>query len=89
MPGFSRFVCAIAYGGDQVPVYGVTAMSEKVNVVFRGFVNLTNLEKLKIVDAINEYFDSNDKESVRAEHERTFKAVDVTSPAMHCPCCGR
>ncbi len=34
-------------------------MEENITVVFHGFLNLPNLEKLKLVEAINEHFDSN------------------------------
>jgi hypothetical protein len=37
------------------------SMNEKVTNVFHGFMNLANLEKLKLVEAINEYFDSNER----------------------------
>lgn len=64
-------------------------MNENVTVVFHGFLNLANLEKLKMVEAINEYFDSNNREPIREENETKFKALDLTSPGKSCKCCGR
>ena len=40
-------------------------MEENITVVFHGFLNLPNLEKLKLVEAINEYFDLNEREPIR------------------------
>lgn len=34
-------------------------MEENITVVFQGFLNLPNLEKLKLVEMINDCFDSN------------------------------
>lgn len=64
-------------------------MNENVTLVFHGFLNLTNLEKLKMVEAINEYFDSNDREPIRAENEAEFASLDLTSPGKSCKCCGK
>lgn len=40
-------------------------MNENITLVFHGFLNLTNLEKLKLVEEINNYFDSNNREPIR------------------------
>ncbi len=64
-------------------------MEENVTVVFHGFLNLPNLEKLKLVEAINEYFDSNNREQIREANEAKFKNIDFDSPAKACTCCGR
>ena len=64
-------------------------MNENVTLVFHGFLNLTNLEKLKMVEAINEYFDSNKREPIREENQANFEGLDLTSPGRSCKCCGR
>ena len=64
-------------------------MNENVTLVFHGFLNLTNLEKLKMVEAINEYFDSNNREPIRAENDTMFANLDLTSPGKSCKCCGK
>jgi hypothetical protein len=66
-----------------------TAMNENLTVVFHGFLNLPNLEKLQMVEAINEYFDSNEKERIRAESDAEFDKIDLASPGFVCKCCGR
>ena len=64
-------------------------MEDNVTLVFHGFLNLTNLEKLKMVEAINEYFDSNNPEPIREENQTSFESLDLTSPGKLCKCCGR
>jgi len=67
--------------GDQ------TRMKENVTVVFNGFLNLPNLEKLELVNAINEYFDSNDREPIRKAADERFAAIDRTAAEFRCKCC--
>jgi hypothetical protein len=64
-------------------------MEENVTVVFHGFLNLTNLEKLKLTEEINDYFDSMNREPIRAENEAKFQSVNLDSPGKICKCCGR
>lgn len=64
-------------------------MNENVTLVFNGFLNLPNLEKLELVERINEYFDSNDREPIRAAHDEKFKSVDLSAAGKICKCCGR
>lgn len=64
-------------------------MNENVTVVFHGFLNLTNLEKLKMVEAINEYFDSNHREPIRDKNEAEFQKLDLASTGKNCKCCGK
>ena len=64
-------------------------MDENVTLVFHGFLNLTNLEKLKMVETINEYFDSNNREPIRAENDAKFANLDLASPDKSCKCCGK
>lgn len=64
-------------------------MEENITVVFHGFLNLPNLEKLKVVEMINDYFDSNDREPIRKENKERFAAIDFAAPEMICKCCGR
>jgi hypothetical protein len=64
-------------------------MSEDVTVVFHGFLNLTNLEKLKLVESINEYFDSMERELIRKANEKAFTDAGVGEPGKTCKCCRR
>jgi len=64
-------------------------MEKDITVVFHGFLNLPNLEKLKLVEAINEYFDSNSREPIREENEARFKELNFAAPEIICKCCGR
>ncbi len=64
-------------------------MEENITVVFHGFLNLPNLEKLKVVEMINEYFDSNEREPIRQANEEAFADVDFDAPGKICKCCGR
>lgn len=62
---------------------------ENITLVFHGFLNLTNLEKLRLVEEINNYFDSTSREPIRAENEQKFQSLSVASPGKLCKCCGR
>lgn len=64
-------------------------MEKDITVVFHGFLNLPNLEKLKLVEAINDYFDSNEREPIREAYETEFKNIDWSAPESVCKCCGR
>lgn len=65
-------------------------MNEDITVVFHGFLNLTHREKLQLVEAMNEYFDSTDaREAIRADNQAAFTAVRVGEDEKTCKCCGR
>ncbi|MGH9818790.1 MAG: hypothetical protein ACRD43_01370 [Pyrinomonadaceae bacterium] len=64
-------------------------MTEDATVVFHGFLNLPNLEKLTVVEAINEYFDSTNREPIRAENEKRFAEIGLNEAGKKCKCCGR
>ena len=64
-------------------------MEENITVVFHGFLNLPNLEKLKVVEMINDYFDSNDREPIRRANEAKFAEINFDAPESKCKCCGR
>ena len=64
-------------------------MSENITVVFHGFLNLPNLEKLELVESINEYFDSMEREPIREANERAFAEVGIGANGKICKCCGR
>ena len=66
-----------------------TIMEENITVVFHGFLNLTNLEKLKLTEEINNYFDSMNREPIRAEWEAKFKEIDWSASEKTCKCCGK
>lgn len=65
-------------------------MSEDSLIVIHGFLELTAREKMKVVEAMNDYFDNIDRrEEIRAEYERQFGALDVNGRGLPCKCCGR
>lgn len=64
-------------------------MEENVTLVFHGFLNLNGKEKLKLVEEINNYFDSNNREPIRAENESKFKEIDLKKMGKTCLCCGK
>ena len=64
-------------------------MDKDTEVILHGFLKLPNLQKLQMINAVNDYFDSNDRESVRAEHERRFAALVTAKDISECKCCGR
>lgn len=64
-------------------------MNKDAEAILHGFLKLSNLQKLQIINEINEYFDSIDREGVRAEHERRFAHLVATKELVECKCCGR
>ena len=64
-------------------------MDKDAEVFLHGFLKLPNLQKLKVINAINEYFDSDEREGVRAEHERRFADLVAAKGISECKCCGR
>ncbi len=64
-------------------------MEENITLVFHGFLNLTNLEKLKLTEEINNYFDSMNREPIREENESKFRSFDFGTPGKTCKCCGK
>ena len=64
-------------------------MEENVTLVFHGFLNLNGREKLKLVEEINNYFDSNNREPIREEIEIKFKDIDFCKSGKSCVCCGK
>ena len=62
-------------------------LNEDVIVVFHCFLNLPNLQKLQMVDAINEYFDSNDREPIRAKNDMRFERIVRDLNKERCKCC--
>ena len=64
-------------------------MEENITLVFQGFLNLNGKEKLRLVEAINDYFDSNEREMLRAAWDAKFAALEANSPEKKCKCCGK
>ena len=65
-------------------------MTDNTAIVFHGFLNLTNLEKLKLVEIMNDYFDNIPvRESIRAENEKRFAELRDTDKKVACKCCGQ
>lgn len=64
-------------------------MEENITLVFHGFLNLSAKEKLKLVEEINNYFDSMNREPIREDNETKFKEIDFSLPKTTCKCCSR
>ena len=64
-------------------------MKDDTATVFNGFLQLQNLDKLELVNAINDYFDSNDREPIRDAADERFEKIDRSESNFKCPCCGR
>ena len=64
-------------------------MEENITLVFRGFLNLNGKEKLRLIEEINNYFDSTDREPIRAENDTKFMALEVEGKIEKCRCCGK
>lgn len=58
-----------------------------MTLVFHGFLNLTNLEKLKLTQEVNRYFDTMDREPIRRENDEAFAKLEIDSKG--CKCCGK
>ena len=65
-------------------------MNRDALMIVRGFLQLPNLEKKKVVEALNHYFDElHEREQIRSEIEDQFVALNVTEKGIECKCCGR
>ena len=64
-------------------------MTDNTVVVFHGFLNLSMREKMELVTAINEYFDSINREPIREANEKSFSEMNIGSAGKPCKCCGR
>lgn len=59
-------------------------------IVLNGFFKLPNLQKLQVVNTINDYFDATDeREAIRADIENKFAALGIVENGVECKCCGR
>jgi hypothetical protein len=64
-------------------------MKPDITIILNGFYHLPNLDKLTVVNAINEYFDSIDRDPIRAAADVRFCEIDRHSPGFICICCER
>jgi len=65
-------------------------MNKDAVIVLHGFFALPNLEKLEVVNAVNEYFDAvGEREAIRRRFDDLFAELDVLGQAIECKCCGR
>lgn len=62
---------------------------DNITIVFQGFLKLSNLEKLKMTQKINEYLDTLDREPLRAKAEEDFKKLNFGENGKKCVCCGK
>lgn len=56
--------------------------------VIHGFLSLPNRAKMQVVEAMNEYFDSGEKEKVRARYDESFAELTTAGAKIDCVCCG-
>lgn len=67
-------------------------MSDRVEVVFRGYLSLTTLEQSELIDKLNIYLktDQVGKLAANSANAREIQKRAVLGPlASTCPCCGR
>ena len=65
-------------------------MNDDALMIVRGFLQLPALEKKKVVDALNHYFDAlNEREEIRRDIEARFTELAVVENGVECKCCGR
>lgn len=64
-------------------------MNENLTTVLHGFFNLSMKEKMQLVEAMNNYFDSIHREPIREENEIEFQKIEFNSKNIICKCCGR
>lgn len=64
-------------------------MNKDALIVLRGFFQLPNLQKKKVVDLINDYFDSLNREAIRSEIDQDFENLRDSDMSFECKCCGR
>lgn len=57
-------------------------------IVFNGFLRLPTRQKMDIVNAVNEYFDSNDRDPLRKGYEDEMAEIRASADAPDCKCCG-
>ena len=66
-----------------------TKLDRDALIVLHGFLALPNRDKMKVVEAMNEYFDSTAKDEIRADYDAQFEMLRVTEGGLECKCCGR
>lgn len=65
-------------------------MNKDAVIVLHGFFALPNLEKLEVVNAVNEYFDAvSEREAIRRRFDDQFAELNVIGKGIECKCCGR
>ncbi len=64
-------------------------MEENIALAFHGFLNLNGKEKLRLVEEINGYFDSTEREPIREENERKVREIRENQSNKKCLCCGK
>lgn len=65
-------------------------MDKDAIMIVRGFLKLPNLEKKRVVDEINHYFDEiKEREAIRKDIEAQFANLRVVENRIECKCCGR
>lgn len=64
-------------------------MNENITIVMNGFFNLTMKEKMKLVEEMNNYFDSMNREPIRKANEIEFEKIEFDGRTTTCKCCGR
>ena len=66
-------------------------MTQRPEIVFNGYLTLTASEKTELINAINEYVESDsDKKSLTCKTANAhIVKMDIGPMGGSCPCCGR
>ncbi|HUX59546.1 MAG TPA: hypothetical protein VMV77_21415 [Bacteroidales bacterium] len=66
-------------------------MTNKVKIVLKGFVELTDVEKKEFLDEIKKYLDKNtiEKGIMNESLGDDVKRILGPTSTNHCPCCGK
>lgn len=64
--------------------------SERIAIVFNGFLALSMKEKVRLVDTLNNFFDHTGlREGLRAENEEKVRGLVKSDLHLVCGCCRR
>ncbi len=68
-----------------------TQMNSESILVLHGFYNLTQYEQQDVLDRIDEYKNSDDKEAFKEKYKKYVEPLNfpLGPPTTGCPCCGR
>lgn len=66
-------------------------MTNKVEIVFKGFIELTETEKQEFLEEVRKYMGKSYFEKGRIDEDINTNVRRILGPtsSAHCPCCGR